>query len=178
MKIQTNFVTPAQQAVKPLLGLTWLALLLLLLLAAGLIADGLALRAELPQLRARVQHQPGVNAPAALAPQAEAQLAHTRERLARLQAVARTRGMPEARLLGELEALLPPQAWLTRLHYRAGEGELRLMAAAATAEPLSAFLRRLEQSALFEQVMLLREVQPGAAEAGGVQFEIRLKVRA
>lgn len=178
MKINTNFSDPPQQAVKPLLALSWLTVFGLAVLAAWLLGDGLDLRAELPRLHQRAQRS---EAAAQLAPTqalpAERELARTRERVAQLNAVARTSGVQSAALLAELETLLPPQAWLTSLHYRATEGEVRLVAAAPSAEPLSAFLLRLERSALFERAMLMREVQPVGAGQSGVQFEIRLKVR-
>lgn len=178
MKIRTNFVVPAQKSVKPLLALGWLAAAGLTALAAWLVGDGRALRAELPQLQQRAQRQAtAVQAGAGPTLPADGELSRTRERVARVNAVGRTGGVPSATLLAELETLLPPQAWLTRLHYRAAEGDLRLVAAAGNAEPLSTFLLRLERSALFEQAMLVREVQPTEAGQRGVQFEIRLKVR-
>lgn len=178
MKITTNFVRPAQQAVRPLLGLSWLAVGALVVLCAWLVRDALDLRAGLPDLRQRVARSASlVQANPVQALPAERELSRTRERVARLNAVARTTGVPSPVLLGELESLLPPQAWLIRLHYRATEGTVSLVAAAPTAEPLSAFLLKLERSALFEQAMLMREVQATGAGQGGVQFEIRLKVR-
>lgn len=178
MKIATNFVSPAQQAARPLQMLSWLAAGLLLVLCAWLVRDALDLRAGLPELRQRVARSASlVEASPVQALPAQRELNRTRERVARLNAVARTTGVQSSVLLSELETLLPPQAWLTRWHYRATEGTVSLVAAAPSAEPLSAFLLKLERSALFEQAMLMREVQPTGAGQGGVQFEIRLKVR-
>lgn len=175
MKLHTNFVVPAQRAVRPLLVLGWTAVVALAALAAWLVGDGFVLRAELPQLQQRSATTAHAEAHGALP--AEAEMVRTRDRVAKVNAAARSGGLPSAVLLGELETLLPPQAWLTRLHYRAAEGDLRLVAAARNAELLSTFLLRLERSALFEQAMLVREVQPAAAGGSDVQFEIRLKVR-
>lgn len=178
MKLHTNFVVPAQRAVRPLLVLGWTAVVALAALAAWLVGDGFVLRAELPQLQQRAQRSAtAAQAEAQGALPAEAEMVRTRDRVAKVNAAARSGGLPSAVLLGELETLLPPQAWLTRLHYRAAEGDLRLVAAARNAELLSTFLLRLERSALFEQAMLVREVQPAAAGGSDVQFEIRLKVR-
>lgn len=176
MKITTNFVAPVQRAVIPLRLLSWGLAGTLVLLAAALASDGQALRSELPSLRARVARSLAATPDRAAETQpSERELGRTRERVAQLNSLSRTVGVTSAVLMVELEALLPPQAWLTRLHYRATEGEVRLVAAAPGAEPLSAFLLALERSALFEQAMLMREVQtPGMAS---VQFEIRLKVR-
>lgn len=178
MKIATNFVEPAQQAAGPLQVLSWLAAGLLLVSCAWLVRDALDLRAGLPDLRQRVARSASLAAATPVQAQpVERELARTRERVARLNSLARTTGVQGSVLLSELETLLPPQAWLTRWHYRATEGTVSLVAAAPTAEPLSAFLLKLERSALFEQTMLTREVQATGAGQGGVQFEIRLKVR-
>lgn len=178
MKIATNFVPPAQRAVQPTLILGWIATAALVVLAAALVRDARDLGEELPALRERVARSASATRidPAPL-PTGERELTHTRERVSHLNQLARTVGTQSAEVLAELETLLPPQAWLTRWHYRATEGELTLVAAAPSAEPLSLFLLQLERSALFEQAMLLREVQRTGAPDSPVQFEIRLKVR-
>lgn len=179
MKISTNFVSPLQRAVMPLVAAMWFAALAVAGVAWWLLADTAELRGELPQLRQRFERiDTGVVAAAAQERMPAAQeLAETRKRVAKINAVARTRGVPSTVLLGELETQLPPDAWLSSLHYRASEGDVRLVASARSSEPLSAFLLKLERSPLFEAVMLMRETQPGGAGQASVQFEIRLKVR-
>lgn len=105
------------------------------------------------------------------------ELAETRNRIAKINAAAQTRGIPTSVLLTELGTLLPREAWLTSVHFRATEGEVRLVAAARSSDPLSAFLLKLERDPLFEEAMLVREMEPAGAGQASVQFEIRLKVR-
>lgn len=186
MKISTNFVRPVQLAVMPLVAVMWLAALGLAGGAWWLIDEAFELRGELPQLRQRLERiETGVGAvPARDRMQASheqmptaQELAETRSRVAKINAAAQTRGLTASALLTELEIQLPPEAWLTSIHHRAAEGEALLVASAASAELLSAFLLKLERDSLFDQVMLMRELHPTGAGQPGVQFEIRLKVR-
>jgi Tfp pilus assembly protein PilN len=180
MKITTNFVRPAQHAVKPVAAGLWLSALALAAGSAWLVNDGASLRKELPDLQQRLARieKSGHGAPvqAVRLPPAQ-ELAETRERVARINAAAQTKGISTQALLAELEVQLPPQAWLVSFHHRAAEGEAVLVAAAASDEPLSGFLLKLEHDPLFEEAMLVRELQPSGAGKTGVQFEIRLKVR-
>lgn len=176
MKLRSNFVAPAQRAVGPMLITGWLLVLGFLALLLYLLLDGLALRAELPDLQRRAQHLSAQASQEAMAAASDEETRRTRERVARLNELVRSGSLPSATLLTELESLLPPQAWLTRYHYRSAMGDVRLTAVAVNAEPLSIFLSRLERSPLFEQAMLAREVQ-GSSGPRHVQFEIRLKVR-
>ena len=179
MKISTNFVRPVQQAVMPVVVALWLAAFCFAAAAWWLIHDATELRDGLPQLRQRLEHiakaGDAVATPVQL-PSAH-ELVQTRDRVAKINAAARTRGVPTSALLSELETLLPPEVWLTSIHHRAVEGEVLLVASAANAEPLSALLFKLERDPLFEKVMLLREIQPTANGKTNVQFEIRVKVR-
>lgn len=163
----------------PLMLAMWLAALALAGAAWWLIDDAAELRGELPQLRLRferIETDGSVVATQQYMPSAQA-LAETRERVAKINAAAQTKGLPTSTLLTELEKQLPPAAWLTSFHHRAAEGEVLLVASAANADPLSAFLLKLERNPLFDQVMLMRELHPTGAGQPGVQFEIRLKVR-
>ena len=179
MKISTNFVRPAQQAVMPVMVAIWIAAFCLVAAAGWLVVDAAELRGELPQLRQRFERietgRGAVAAPVQL-PSAR-ELAQTRERVAKINAAAQTKGLPTSALLTELETLLPPEAWLTSFHHRAAEGYVLLVASAASADPLSAFLLKLERDPLFEEAMLMREMQPTGNGQTSVQFEIRLKVR-
>jgi Fimbrial assembly protein (PilN) len=176
MKITTNFVRPAQRMVAPVAAAMWAAAALLAAGAAWLAHDAAGLRGDLPPLRTRLERV-DAQKPVAAAPLPPArELAETRDKVARINAAAQTRGAPTLALLADMEKQLPPDAWLTSIHHRATEGEVQLVAAATRADPLSEFLLRLERDPLFEEVMLLREVQAGGSRAG-VQYEIRLKVR-
>lgn len=179
MKISTNFVRPVQQAVMPLMIAMWLVALGFVAGTWWLLGDSADMRGELPQLRQRFERinteRSAVSAETQM-PNAQ-ELAETRERVAKINAAAQTKGVPTSALLAELEKQLPPEAWLTSFHHRAGEGDVVLVASAANADPLSAFLLKLERNPLFEQVMLMRELHPTGAGKPSVQFEIRLKVR-
>jgi Tfp pilus assembly protein PilN len=181
MKIATNFVRPIQRAAIPVAAVFWLMSLAFAVSAWWLLDDASVLRGELPDLRQRLArinatgHTPAVQ-PVQLPSVQE--LAETRNRVARINAAVRTKGMPTLSLLADLEAMLPPEVWLASFHYRAAEGEVLLTASAASADLLSGFLLKLERDPLFEQAMLVRELQAsGTGKAGIVQFEIRLKVR-
>jgi len=179
MKISTNFVRPAQQAVVPVVAVLWFAVFGLTAAAWWLIRDAAELREELPQLRQRferIENAGGAITASAQQPSAQ-ELARTRDRVAKINAAAQTKGVATLALLSELETLLPPEAWLTSVHHRAVEGDVLLVASAANPEPLSALLLKLEREPMFEEVMLLRELQPTANGKASVQFEIRLKVR-
>ena len=179
MKISTNFVRPVQQAVMPVVVALWIAVLGFAAAAWWLAVDTAELRGELPQLRQRLERieTGGVAVAAPVQLPSARELAETRERVAKINAAAQTKGLPTSALLAELETLLPPEAWLTSFHHRAAHGEVLLVASAASADPLSAFLLKLERNPLFEEAMLMREMQPTGNGQPSVQFEIRLKVR-
>lgn len=178
MKISTNFVRPVQQAVVPVVVALWLAAFCFAAAAWWLVADATELREELPQLRQRLERMQAASAAVAPVQLPSAQeLAQTRERVAKINVAARTKGLPTLALLNELVTLLPPEAWLTSLHHRAVEGDVLLVASAASAEPLSALLLKLERDPVFAEVMLLREIRPTVNGRASVQYEIRLKVR-
>ena len=180
MKISTNFVQPVQQAILPITALVWLLTLMFASAAWWLIDDANRLRGEVPELQQHLDKLKvstlNIEVPAEQMPSVQ-ELSQTRERVAKINAATQTQGISILALLTELESQLPPQAWLQSLHQRAADGEILLVVAAATAGPLSDFLHKLERNPLFEQTMLMRELQPGAAGKAGVQYEIRLKVR-
>ncbi len=176
MRIPTNFVRPVQRVVAPVAAAMWVVAIIFLAGTAWLVGDAAGLRGDLPQLRTRLERVEAQKPVAAAPLPPTQQLAEMREWVARINAAAQTRGVPTLALLADLEKQLPPDAWLTKIRHRAAEGDVQLVAVAWRADPLSEFLLRLERDPLFEEVMLLREVQAGGAKAG-VQYEIRLKVR-
>lgn len=177
MKITTNFVRPVQRVVGPVAAAMWGAAVVLVAATAWLAHEGRELRGDLPQLRTRLERVEAQKPIAAVPLPPAQELAETRERIAKINAAAQTRGVPTLALLADLEKQLPRGAWLVSLHHRAAEGEVQLVAAAGQADPLADFLLRLERDPLFEEVMLLREVQASGSRSG-VQYEIRLKVHA
>lgn len=181
MKIATNFVRPIQRAAIPVAALFWLMSFAFAVSAWWLLDDASALRGELPDLRQRfVRINATGHAPAVQPVQLPSvqELAETRNRVARINAAVRTKGMPTLSLLDDLEAQLPPEAWLVSFHHHATDGEVELIVSASSADLLSGFLLNLERDPLFEQALLVRELQPsGTGKTGIVQFEIRLKVR-
>lgn len=176
MKITTNFVQSPQRMVTPVVAVMWVAAVVLAAGAAWLASEGRGLREDLPQLRTRLTRVGEQKPVAVVRLPGMSELAETRDRVAKVNAAAQTRGVATLALLADLERQLPAEAWLTSIHHRATEGEVQLVAAAGRADPLSEFLLRLERDPLFDEVMLLREVQAGGTRTG-VQYEIRLKVR-
>lgn len=141
-----------------------------------LVHDGSELRGDLPLLRTRLAHVEEQKPVAMVRMPPMKKLVETRDRVAIINAAAQAKGAPTLALLADLEKQLPHEAWLTSIHHRANDGEVQLVASAGRADPLSEFLLRLERDPMFAEVMLMREVQPGG-DRGGVQYEIRLKVR-
>lgn len=183
MKITTNFIKSGQWLFMPVTVSLWLVAVLFGTGAIWLARDAADQNGDLPQLRerlARLTEQGRANEASSkvsyVLPSVR-DLAETRERVARINAKAQTKGVPTLTLLADIERQLPPEAWLTSFHHRAIEGEVSLVASAMSAAPLSAFMLKLEEDPLFEEALLVRESQPGGGSQN-VQFEIRLKVRA
>lgn len=179
MKISTNFIRPVQQAVLPVAVALWLAASVFAGGALWLFGEAAELRGELPQLRerfARIEKSVGAAAAKEQMPLAR-ELAETRDRVAKINAATQAKGLATLALLAELETLLPQDVWLASFQHRAAKGEVLLVASAASPDPLSAFLLKLERAPQFEEAMLVRELHPAGAGKPGVQFEIRLKVR-
>lgn len=178
MKISTNFVRPAQRATLSLVAAFWAMSIAFIAGAWWLIDDASDARGELPDLRQRLVKMGTrtVGFQPQQMPSAE-ELARTRERVAKINAAAQTKGAPTLSVLAELEAQLPPQAWLVSFHHRAAVGEVQLVVAAAKADTLASFLLALERDPLFAEAMLVRELQTSGDGRAGAQYEIRLKVR-
>lgn len=176
MKIRTNFVRPVQRMVAPAAAAMWTAAIVLVASAVWLAGDAASLRGELPQLHTRLERLEAQKPLVAPHLPSAQDMAETRDRVAKINAAAQTKGAPTLLLLADLEKQLPPGACLTSIHHHAAEGEVQLVAVAERADPLSDFLLQLERDPLFEEVMLLREAQVGGSRVG-VQYEIRLKVR-
>jgi hypothetical protein len=178
MKISTNFVRPVQRAAGPVTATLWLMAFACVAGTGWLLGDAAELRGELPGLQQqRASFRISAPVEAAQPMPSMQELAQTRDRVAAVNAATQTRGMPTPALLARLEALLPPRAWLVSFHHRAADGEVLLVASAASADLLSGFLLVLERDSLFEEAMLMREMQSSGSGKAGVQFEIRLKVR-
>lgn len=174
MKISTNFVYPLQLAVMPVVIAMWLAAAGFAAGAGWLLDEAATLRSDLPQLKQRLERAEKTDTVTSQEHMPTAQeLSQTRNRIAKINAAARTAGVQSAVLLNRLETLLPPEAWLASLHYRATEGEVRMVVSAKNIQTLTSFLQKLEHDPLFEEVMLMHEMQAAA----NAQYEIRMKVR-
>lgn len=178
MKITTNFVQGVQQLIVPVAAVVWLSALLMLCALVWLIVDGIGLRNELPELKEKL---PKLELAAAGASNQELppkhELLETRDQVARLNAIAQTKGLTTLALLSKLESLLPDDAVLVGVHHRAKERELLVFAQAVNAEILSKFLFRLEEDAQLESVVLTRQKEINDGGRVIVQFEIHARVR-
>jgi len=178
MKITTSLrASPPRLALPLALGL-WILAVWWVVIAIGIAVDALGRRAEIPRQRERLarieaEASRAKSAPVSL-PSPEA-LARVRERVAAMNAVSGSVGLPASELLAWLEAHLPADAWLVSLHHQPRQAETRLVVEAASTEPLATFLRALEKEPRFAEALLLRQgVGRGASM---VQFEIRIKER-
>lgn len=181
MKIRTNLLQGHRPfAVHLVAGPAWLLAAALGIGASVLVADTFGLRAgrvELEQHLVRVDTaRAGAAATASLPPAAELD-AMTR-RVAALNALAEVSGLDTAELLLWLEAHLPEDVQLTRLHHRAREGSVLLVAEAWRAEPLAKLLGELEKAPHVDAVLLVRQGTRGVQGRGEmVQFEIRIDLK-
>lgn len=177
MRIETNFAPPRINLVPWLFGAVLAASAVLLVLTMSLVTQGLEVRSELPAIQerlAKLDDRLAMEPQRPDMPTAE-QLRILRVRVAALNVVGSGRGLSVTGLLAKLEVLLPDRAMLVSLHQRRREGVVQLIAEAPSADPLTAFLRKLEQDPQFVEVLLVRQVP--ASDRTGVQFELRLKER-
>ena len=74
-----------------------------------------------------------------------------------------------------IEKLIPDGVWLVNMQYRSQESEAKLVAEAKQAELLMEFMRELERSGYFSQVLLTRQSQRSEGAHREIQFEIQLR---
>ncbi len=177
MRIKTNFAPPRLNLVPWLFGVVLVASAVAVVLTTGSVVQGLEARSELPAIQERLAK---LDERLAAEPRrtdlpTHTQLAALRARVAALNGVGSGRGLSVTGLLARLEALLPDRVVLVSLHQRRREGVVQLIAEAPTADPLTAFLKKLEQDPQFAEVLLVRQVP--ASDRTGMQFDLRLKER-
>jgi Tfp pilus assembly protein PilN len=177
MKITANLIATRPRLALPLTAAVWalgagFTVLALLLLVATVESNS-----EIPNLQtrlARLNEQLAAAAPKQQLPP-DTELGSMRQRVSTFNSIAGARGMTPAQMLSWLEKALPEKVYLASLHHRPRDGETLLVAEAATAEPLTAFLLRLEKEPRFEEVLLSKQGTRKTPGATTVQFEIRVK---
>ncbi len=177
MRISANFSAARPRLALPLAALLWTFALACAGASAWLAADLTELRDERPRLEARlarIAEQLALAAPSeALPPPTE--LDSLRSRVQALNKLSGIRGWSTPQLLGWLGAQLPDNVYLVSLYHKPREGEALLVAESKSAESLTGFLLRLEKEPRFAEVLLSKQGVRGAAGAGTVQFEIRVR---
>lgn len=178
MKLVTNYA-PARRNVAAILApMLAIGALTLAVSTVFMAMDIVALRSRSADVGARIaalQSDTKLSAPAAR--QAMQDLSTVRTRIQAVNTLVGLRGGPTLSLLDTFEHLLPDRAYFVSLHRRTEAGEVLMVVAADTAAPLTEFLRALEREPRFQQVLLLHQSPRSSREAGGVQFEIRIKER-
>lgn len=181
MRIRTNLLQGARPIPVHVVAATaWLLAAGLGIAAVALLLDTAELRERRSATEARLAHLQTQKTLAVgeTAQPPRAELEAMARRVQALNALAEVRGLDAAELLVWLEQRLPDDVRLVRLHHRAREGEIHLVAEASAAEPLATFLRELEQEPRFAEVLLARQgTRSVRGRAAAVQFEIRIRHR-
>lgn len=178
MRISANLLAGRAALALPLAALLWSLAAILAVVALVLVAAALEMRAERPRLEqrlARVDEQLQAASPDNGLPPA-AELAAMRARVSALNAYASTRGFGTLRILNWLERHLPDSVYVVSLHHKPREGELLLVAAAPSAEAFTAFLRVIEKEPWVSEVLLSKQAVRGQ-DGGGLQFELRVRLK-
>jgi hypothetical protein len=178
MKITASLITSPTRWQRPLAIGLWLAALGLLGSAGYMLQEAATARSDIPAALRRLSVlEPQLAAAKNNQLPPAGDLAAMRQRVGALNAISGPRGATSTALLAWLEQHLPGDVALASLQYRARDGEVVLVAESAGAETLTKFLLRLETEPRFTDVMLTRQGARGQDKAGGVQFEIRLRMR-
>lgn len=178
MKIEASFLPVRNDWARQFALLLWGVVLAILVCTTLLASNVLMLRAEQPELAARLvqlTEQMKTDKPAMSLPPV-AELSSVRERVRELNALGSSRGWPISTLLARIERWLPDRVYLVSLQQRRRSGEIQLVAESTSAEALTAFLLKLEKEIHFTEVLLVRQGRrhgPGDA----IQFEVRMRER-
>lgn len=178
MRISANLLGGRAALALPLAALLWMSAATLVVAALVLAAAALDMRAERPRLEQRllrVEEQLKAAAPADGLPPAT-ELAAMRQRVDALNAYASTRGAGTLRILNWLERHLPDNVYVVSFHHKPREGELLLAAAAPSAEAFTGFLRVIEKEPWVSEVLLSKQAARGQ-DGGGLQFELRVRLK-
>ncbi len=179
MKITASLLPPRPRLAMPLAAGLWSLSAILLLVAAGLLVSGLEMRAERRQLEerlARVNEQTQQSSAGPALP-AAAEMNALRNRVRAINALASARGAGSAQILGWLERHMPDNVHLVSFYHKPRDGELLLTAEAPGAEVFTAFLRSLEKEPLFSEVLLSKQAVRSGQSGGGLQFEVRVRMK-
>lgn len=175
MKITTNFSTPAGRMAPYLTGILLLLSSVAVVISIALYMYAQQIAAEVPVLEERLARYRNreIQKPADLLPNDK--LAVLRTRVRELNDLTKSTGQSLPLLLSRLEKLIPDGVWLVSLQYRSRENGVKLVAEANHAELLTDFMRKLERSGYFSQVLLTRQAQSSENVQRAIQFEIQLR---
>jgi hypothetical protein len=177
MRIAVSLSATRPRLMLPLAAVVWTLGFVLLFAALLLLVLAVETNAEKPMLEtrlARLNEQLSAVRSTQTLP-VDAELKSMRQRVNAFNAIAGAKGMASAQLLKWLESELPEKAYLVSLHHRPRDGEALMVVEATTAEPLTAFLLRLEKEPRFQEVLLNKQGTRKAPGVAAVQFEIRIK---
>ena len=182
MKIRTNLLQAQRPFAARLVAVpAWLLATVLGIGASLVIVDAFGLRAARVEFEAHLARIESARTSAAQtsALPAAAELEAMTRRVSALNALTGVARPDTAELLIWLETHLPEDVQLTRVHHRAREGNVLLVAEAWRAEPLAKLLGDLEKAPHFDAVLLVRQGTRSVQGRGEmVQFEIRIEIKA
>ena len=175
MKITTNFSTSVERVMPYLMAILLLLSAVAIAISIMLFMSARQVSAELPVLEEQLARfrSREISKPTDLLPYEK--LVELRSRIQELNKLTNTSGQTLPLLFSRLEKLTPDGVWLVNLQYRSREDETKLVAEAKQAELLTQFMRQMERSGYFSQVLLTRQMQRSEGSQRAIQFEIRLR---
>lgn len=177
MKIETNFTFAIRPFVNRVRATTVAVVPLLVICGVLVFIDAASRSSAIDETKERLTQLDARRAALGALPPlpSVAELERLKSRVAAINELSVTKGRRIVPLLVVVEELLPSDAWLVRLNYKAREGETVLVAEAERAETLAKLLVNLERSLRFSEVLLVRQAPQGIDGRRSVQFEIRLR---
>lgn len=177
MRINTNFSKPAGRMLPYLTGGFLLLSVVTIVVSITLFLSARQFSAEIPALEERLARYKGREIPKPVELLPNDKLIELRTRVKNINDLSNSAGQTLPQLLTRLEKLMPDGVWLATLQYKSNENETRLVAESNTGEHLTEFMRKLESSGFYSQVLLTRQTQRSEGTKGAIQFEIQLKGR-
>lgn len=175
MKFNTNFAKPAGRMM-PFLTIGFLLLSALAVVTSLMLyVSTRHISAELPELEARLARYKSrevLKPPVLLS---NDRLIELRTRVKNVNDLSNATVQTLPQLFARLERLMPSGVWLVTLQYRSRENEARLVAESNLGEHLTEFMKLLESSGLYSQVILTHQTQRTEGSQSAIQFEIQLK---
>lgn len=175
MRITTNFSSPAGQMTPYLVGVILLLSVMAVLTSTVLFVSARQISAGLPILKEQIARYSSREIPISSDLLPHDKLVVLKSQIQNLNMLTGTAGQSLPLLLARLEKIIPDRAWLVSLHYRAHDGETKLVVEADRAEILTEFMNRLDRSGYFSQVLLTRQTQRSEDKSHAIQFEIQLR---